>query len=51
MYNVDLRMTFIVAYETCTKQKDKDATVNAFIADICLQMRCNKIFESLKLAK
>ncbi|XP_031785340.1 KICSTOR complex protein C12orf66 homolog [Nasonia vitripennis] len=51
MYNVDPRMTFIVAYESCSKQKDKDAHVTTFITDMCLQMRCNKVFESLKLAK
>ncbi|XP_058809994.1 KICSTOR subunit 2-like isoform X2 [Phymastichus coffea] len=51
MHNLDPRVTFVVVYETCSKQKDKDAHVVTFITDVCLQMRCNKIFESLKLTK
>ena len=51
MLNVDPRVTFIVAYESISKQKDKDTYVTTFITDMCMHMRCNKIFESLKLAK
>ncbi|KAL7307995.1 hypothetical protein TKK_0000083 [Trichogramma kaykai] len=51
MHNIDPRVTIVVCYETCNKQKDKDAHVSTFISDISLQMRCSKVFESLKLIK
>ncbi|XP_014203567.1 KICSTOR complex protein C12orf66 homolog [Copidosoma floridanum] len=51
MYNIDPQMTLIVAYEICSKQKDKNANIASFILEICMQLRCNKVFESLKLTK
>ncbi|XP_011505303.1 PREDICTED: UPF0536 protein C12orf66-like [Ceratosolen solmsi marchali] len=51
MCNVDPHMTFMVVYEKGSKQSDKDVHIMTFITDICMQMRCNKVFESLKLAK
>lgn len=51
MYNIEPRMTFVIAYENFTKQKDKDSHVATFILDLNAQMRCNKIFESLKPSK
>lgn len=51
MYNVDPRMTFVVIYEVCSRQKDKDQHVTTFITETSVQLRCNKVFESLKLTK
>lgn len=43
-------MTLVTIYET-EKQKDKERHVSTFMSDMCMQIKCNKIYESLKLAK
>ncbi|KAF7403221.1 hypothetical protein HZH68_006015 [Vespula germanica] len=50
LYNMDPKMTLVDIYET-EKQKDKERHVSTFIFDMCTQIECNKIYESLKLAK
>ncbi|XP_033302629.1 KICSTOR complex protein C12orf66 homolog isoform X5 [Bombus bifarius] len=50
MYNTDPRMTLVTVSEN-GKQKDKEAHIASFMTDLCVQIRCNKIYESLKLSK
>ncbi|CAG5107156.1 Similar to C12orf66: KICSTOR complex protein C12orf66 (Homo sapiens) [Cotesia congregata] len=50
MTNIDPKMTLVVAYES-GKQKDKDSHIVTFMTDLSTQLRCNKIYESLKLSK
>lgn len=50
LYNMDPKMTLVTIYET-EKQKDKERHVSTFMSDMCTQIKCNKIYESLKLAK
>ncbi|XP_068970399.1 KICSTOR subunit 2-like isoform X4 [Bombus flavifrons] len=50
MYNTDPRMTLVTVFEN-GKQKDKEAHIASFMTDLCVQIRCNKIYESLKLSK
>ena len=50
MYNTDPRMTLVTVYES-GKQRDKEAYVTSFMTDLCMQIRCNKVYESLKLSK
>ena len=50
MYNIDPRMTLVTVFES-GKQKDKGPHVTTFMTDLCMQMRCNKVYESLKLVK
>ncbi|XP_043605787.1 KICSTOR subunit 2-like isoform X3 [Bombus pyrosoma] len=50
MYNTDLRMTLVTVFES-GKQKDKEAHIASFMTDLCVQIRCNKIYELLKLSK
>ncbi|XP_015110711.1 KICSTOR complex protein C12orf66 isoform X1 [Diachasma alloeum] len=50
MSNIDPRMTLITVYES-GKQKDKDPHVVTFMNDLCIHLKCNKIYESLKLSK
>lgn len=50
MYNTDPRMTLVTVYES-GKQRDKEAQVTSFMTDLCMQIRCNKVYESLKLSK
>ncbi|XP_060812440.1 KICSTOR subunit 2-like isoform X1 [Bombus pascuorum] len=50
MYNTDPRMTLVTVFES-GKQKDKEAHIASFMTDLCVQIRCNKIYESLKLSK
>ncbi|XP_076238861.1 KICSTOR subunit 2 [Calliopsis andreniformis] len=50
MYNTDPKMTLVIVYES-GKQRDKEAHVMSFMTDLCLQIRCNKVYESLKLSK
>ncbi|KAK0182322.1 hypothetical protein PV327_000473 [Microctonus hyperodae] len=50
MCNIDPRMTLIIAYES-GKQKDKDSHIVTFITDFSTQLKCNKVYESLKLSK
>ncbi|XP_011302965.1 UPF0536 protein C12orf66 [Fopius arisanus] len=50
MSNIDPRMTLIIVYES-GKQKDKDSHVVTFMNDLCAQLKCNKIYECLKLSK
>lgn len=50
MYNTDPRMTLVTVYES-GKQRDKEAHVTSFMTDLCMQIRCNKVYESLKLSK
>ncbi|XP_034938011.1 KICSTOR complex protein C12orf66 homolog [Chelonus insularis] len=48
--NIDAKMTLVIAYES-GKQKDKDSHIVTFMTDLCTQLKCNKIYESLKLSK
>lgn len=50
MCNTDPRMTLITVFES-GKQKDKESHVTSFMTDLCAQIRCNKVYESLKLSK
>lgn len=50
MYNTDPRMTLITVYES-GKQRDKESHVTSFMTDLCTQIRCNKVYESLRLSK
>ncbi|XP_033224534.1 KICSTOR complex protein C12orf66 homolog isoform X2 [Belonocnema kinseyi] len=50
MYNIDTRMTLVTVFES-GKQKDKGPHVTTFMTELCVQMRCNKVYESLKLLK
>lgn len=50
MYNTDPRITLVTVFES-GKQKDKEAHVTSFMTDLALQIRCNKVYESLKLSK
>ncbi|KAH0946151.1 hypothetical protein HN011_001491 [Eciton burchellii] len=49
-YNSDPRMTLVIAYEN-GKQKDKETHITSFMTDLCTHIRCNKIYECLKLSK
>jgi len=49
-YNSDPRMTLVIAYEN-GKQKDKETHITSFMTDLCMHIRCNKIYECLKLSK
>ncbi|XP_043480224.1 KICSTOR subunit 2-like [Leptopilina heterotoma] len=50
MYNIDPRMTLVTVFES-GKQKDKVPHVTTFLTDLGVQLRCNKIYESLKISK
>lgn len=50
MYNTDPRMTLVTVFES-GKQKDKETHIASFMTDLCMQIKCNKIYESLKLSK
>ncbi|XP_017881830.1 KICSTOR complex protein C12orf66 homolog isoform X2 [Ceratina calcarata] len=50
MYNTDPKMTLITVFES-GKQKDKESHVTSFMTDLCMQIRCNKVYESLRLSK
>ncbi|CAK9821653.1 KICSTOR subunit 2 [Anthophora retusa] len=50
MYNTDPRMIVVTVFES-GRQKDKEAHVTSFMTDLCVQIRCNKVYESLKLSK
>ncbi|KAI4496182.1 hypothetical protein M0802_008049 [Mischocyttarus mexicanus] len=50
LYNMDPKMTLITIYET-EKQRDKERHVSTFMSDMSTQIKCNKVYESLKLAK
>ncbi|XP_046629246.1 KICSTOR subunit 2-like isoform X1 [Neodiprion virginianus] len=50
MNNVDPRTTLVVVFDT-SKQRDKESHVATFMQEICVQLRCSKIYESLKLSK
>ncbi|XP_015606329.1 KICSTOR complex protein C12orf66 homolog [Cephus cinctus] len=50
MYNIDPRMTLVTAFES-SKQRDKESHVTSFMSDLCMQLRCNKVYECLKLSK
>lgn len=50
MYNVDPRMTLVTAFESA-KQKDKETPIANFMSELCAQLRCNKVYEGLKLSK
>lgn len=50
MYNTDPKMTLVTVFES-GKQKDKEAHIASFMTDLCVHIRCNKIYESLKLSK
>ncbi|XP_076183676.1 KICSTOR subunit 2 isoform X1 [Ptiloglossa arizonensis] len=50
MYNTDPRMTLVTVFES-GKQRDKESHITSFMTDLCLQIRCNKVYESLKLSK
>lgn len=50
MYSTDPRMTLVTVFES-GKQKDKETHVTSFMTDLCMQIRCNKVYESLKLSK
>lgn len=50
MYNIDPRMTLVTVLES-GKQKDKVPHVTTFLTDLGVQLRCNKIYESLKISK
>lgn len=48
--NIDTNTTLVVVYEG-GKLKNNESYVNTFMADLCAQLRCNKVYESLKLPK
>ncbi|KAF7991117.1 hypothetical protein HCN44_002679 [Aphidius gifuensis] len=48
MSNMDPKMTLVTAYES---GKPKDSQVVTFMNDLCTQLKCNKIYENLKLSK
>lgn len=48
MSNMDPRMTLVTAYES---GKPKDSQVVTFMNDLCTQLKCNKVYENLKLSK
>lgn len=50
MFNTDPRMTLITVFES-GKQRDKESHVTLFMTDLCTQIRCNKVYECLKLSK
>lgn len=50
MLNIGLRMTLVTAYES-GKSKDKDSQVSTFMTDLSTQLKCNKVYENLKLSK
>ncbi|XP_043272525.1 KICSTOR subunit 2-like isoform X2 [Venturia canescens] len=50
MYNIDPRMTLVTAFESA-KQRDKETPVANFMTELCSQLRCNKVYEGLKLSK
>lgn len=50
MFNTDSRMTLVTIFES-GKQRDKESHVTSFMTDLCMQIRCNKVYESLKLSK
>ncbi|XP_031826227.1 KICSTOR subunit 2 [Nomia melanderi] len=50
MYNTDPKMTLVTIFES-GKQRDKESHVTSFMTDLCMQIRCNKVYESLKLSK
>ncbi|KAI0221223.1 hypothetical protein LSAT2_027374 [Lamellibrachia satsuma] len=43
---VEPRLTFVVIFEQ--KKSERDSFVNNFLSDICLHLRCTKLFASLK---
>ncbi|XP_076289593.1 KICSTOR subunit 2 isoform X1 [Lasioglossum baleicum] len=49
-YNTDPKMTLVTVFES-GKQRDKESHVTSFMTDLCMQIRCNKVYESLKLSK
>ncbi|XP_020277670.1 UPF0536 protein C12orf66 homolog [Pseudomyrmex gracilis] len=49
-YNIDPRMTLVVAFEN-GKQRDKETHITLFMTDLSMHIRCNKVYESLKLSK
>ncbi|KAG7200957.1 hypothetical protein KM043_003317 [Ampulex compressa] len=50
MYNTDPRMTLVTIFES-GKQRDKEAHVTSFMSELCMQIRCNRVYECLKLSK
>lgn len=50
MYNIDPRITLITAFESA-KQRDKETPIANFMSELCAQLRCNKVYEGLKLSK
>lgn len=50
MHNIDPTVTLVVAYEN-SKQRDRESYVTSFMSDLCTQIRCNKVYECLKLSK
>lgn len=49
-HNIESRMTVVVVFEN-GKQRDKETHVTSFLMDFCMHIRCNKVYESLKLSK
>jgi len=43
-------MTLVIVFEN-GKQKDKETHITSFMMDLSMQIRCNKIYECLKLSK
>ena len=46
LINIDSNTTLVTIYEG-GKQKDKESNVTLFMTDLCVQIRCKKIYESL----
>ncbi|EFN81023.1 KICSTOR complex protein C12orf66 homolog isoform X2 [Harpegnathos saltator] len=49
-HNTDPRMTLVVVLEN-GKQRDKETHITSFLTDLSMHIRCNKVYECLKLSK
>ncbi|XP_012526675.1 KICSTOR complex protein C12orf66 homolog [Monomorium pharaonis] len=49
-HNTDPTMTLVIVFEN-GKQKDKETHITSFMLDLSMQIRCNKVYECLKLSK
>lgn len=49
-YNTDPKMTLVIIFEN-GKQRDKETHITLFMTELSMHIRCNKIYECLKLSK
>lgn len=49
-YNTDPKMTLVIIFEN-GKQRDKETHITSFMTDLSMHIRCNKVYECLKLSK